>query len=137
MTKGPPDRSEGPSCWGYVRRVGAQCSSARTIARHAWPVKVVSRTRPRAKLGELGVELAQRRRRRFARAQCHLARERMPVELRDGGLVFGDASRKEALIAAGRQAHADALAKFGTVTPENARAFIQFQEQRTAELEGN
>lgn len=46
-----------------------------------------------------------------------------------------DIAERVKWIAAGRQAHADALAKFGTVTPENARAFIQFQEQRTAELE--
>jgi histidinol-phosphate/aromatic aminotransferase/cobyric acid decarboxylase-like protein len=40
-------------------------------------------------------------------------------------------------IAAGRQAHADALAKFGAVTPENAQEFISFQERRAKELEAS
>jgi hypothetical protein len=40
-----------------------------------------------------------------------------------------------AWIAAGRQAHADAMAKFGGVTADNAREFIEFQELRMKELE--
>lgn len=38
-------------------------------------------------------------------------------------------------IDAGRQAHAEALARFGGVTPDNARAFIEWQARRMDELE--
>jgi hypothetical protein len=47
-----------------------------------------------------------------------------------------DIAARKKWIAAGQQAHADALAKFGTVTPDNARDFISYQEQRERELWG-
>jgi hypothetical protein len=47
----------------------------------------------------------------------------------------GEADARRKHIAAGIQAHTEAIAKFGSVTAENAVEFIRFQEQRMKELQ--
>jgi uncharacterized protein (DUF433 family) len=47
-----------------------------------------------------------------------------------------DIAERMKRIDAGRQAHAETMARFGTITADNIDAALKFQERRTAELEG-
>lgn len=49
--------------------------------------------------------------------------------------TLADVAERVKRIAAGKQAHAETMAKFGAITGDNVREALAFQEQRTAELE--
>jgi len=46
-----------------------------------------------------------------------------------------DIAERVKRIAAGQQAHAETMEKFGKITADNIDAALEFQEQRTRELE--